>query len=307
MKLSFVVAEATRKEHFAESGEVLEAKMEVEVDPTALTKEQRAALVGSGDLCDRYDLRVPNDHGRINPWEVTDATLSLNPEPATVVDTWWAAWEAAAAAAEAERQAECSAYASGERPWPTYHSRGGPHIGFTPDKFREEFAGCPTLDAALERLEADLTAECAAAAEQAASEAALNERVASEKARREAERDAWVAAHGSTRLRKALAGGYPCQRLYVVERAEQELPGYTVDFRDVAAWEERANPTESALDEADRVKAAGLDISEAVVRWLTVSPSNLGEDDGYEDEWFEPTEAVVVRGYLGKYDAIKPF
>lgn len=110
------------------------------------------------------------------------------------------------------------------------------------------------------------------------------------KAQREADKVAWVAAHGSEFLRKACGAGYDCQRKYVAERAATEFPGYVVDWNDKAAWRDRSCPSESALDEA--LRTGGL------VVWLTVS----GVEDDYD---FEAREAVVVREYLGKYDLIK--
>ena len=108
---------------------------------------------------------------------------------------------------------------------------------------------------------------------------------------READKHTWITAHGSDFLKRAcLAGGYDCQRRYVEERAGVEAPGYVVDFKDAAQWRDRSCPSEAALAEAERV--SGL------VVWLVASPDREAYD-------FAEREAVVIRGYLDKYDLIK--
>ncbi|MDP3062343.1 MAG: hypothetical protein Q8O40_03870 [Chloroflexota bacterium] len=110
-----------------------------------------------------------------------------------------------------------------------------------------------------------------------------------------AQRAAWIEPNGSSRLKKALAAGYDCQRLYLEERATMEMPGFTLAPN--AKWEERVDPTEEALD-----LVASLTLAEgmtATVVWLT--------DDGKEADYdarFEPCEVVLVQGWLGKYDLI---
>lgn len=63
-----------------------------------------------------------------------------------------------------------------------------------------------------------------------------------------------------------------------------------VDFKDAAQWRDRSCPSEAALAEAERV--SGL------VVWLVASPDREAYD-------FAEREAVVIRGYLDKYDLIK--
>lgn len=121
------------------------------------------------------------------------------------------------------------------------------------------------------------------------------ERLKLEREQREAERAAWIAEHGSPALRRRAAAGYDCQRRYVFERAALEYPGFLVDYADNAAWKSRSDPSDAALDEAERVGGR--------VVWLT----RLPRVDEEEDEYFGETEAVVVEGFLGKYDLIKIF
>ena len=44
----------------------------------------------------------------------------------------------------------------------------------------------------------------------------------------EREKAEWIQAHGSQHLREAFTRGYDCQRMYILERVAQELPGYEV-------------------------------------------------------------------------------
>lgn len=124
-----------------------------------------------------------------------------------------------------------------------------------------------------------------------------------EDAQREVDQLHWIAAHGSAHLKRCIAAGYNCKRLYVVERAALEAPGFTVDFDDKAAWKDRACPTPAALDAEDAARALGL--GEPTIYWLTKPPSDQVPDpEGYDDE-FDPCEAVILRGYLGKYDLVQ--
>jgi len=176
-----------------------------------------------------------------------------------------------------------------------------------------------TLHDEAKRLGLDLSAYDAAvaameerkAAEVAANRAAAEARNQAEEAMRklqEQSKAAWVEAHGSDHLKRACARGHDCQRLYVTERAALELPEYTVDFEDNAQWKDRACPTTAALDEAERVERLDLrpaDEIEVLIVWLT-SPARAERLEYDEDPGeFEECEAVVVRGYLGKYDLVR--
>jgi len=141
--------------------------------------------------------------------------------------------------------------------------------------------------------------EEAQAAQQREAEAKAHEKA--ERERLEAEKVAWIAAHGSDYLKRATALEYDCQRQYVTERAAMELPDFVADFDDRAAWKSRACPSEEALTEAEQLIAAGHD---ARCVWLTELPYKEDRDE-YHGEEFEPTEAVVIRDYLGKYDLVK--
>lgn len=129
--------------------------------------------------------------------------------------------------------------------------------------------------------------------ENQAAEAARQERAAQAKAAREAERLEWIKEHGSEFLRLAAENGYDCQRRYVTERAAVEHPGFAVNFDGFAHWRERSCPSEAALKQAVTTGSR--------VVWLTTPPDDC-EDP--EDE-FEPREALVIEGFLGKYDLVK--
>jgi len=105
----------------------------------------------------------------------------------------------------------------------------------------------------------------AKAAKEAAKEAA--------KAAYLAERDAWIRAHGSSRLQRLLAEDIPLAATYRDERLAMERPGWrweeaneeTDDLRDA---------TEAALDALDAVRASG--VSDARLAWITYH-----EEDNY--------------------------
>lgn len=109
----------------------------------------------------------------------------------------------------------------------------------------------------------------------------------------------WIMANGSDRLKKAYRAGYPCFSAYAIERARMELGDeWIVDVRDAATWKSpKVYPSEEALDLEAELKAKGF---EAEIVWLT----HDGLERDYDDEPFEPCEAIVIRKYLGKYDAI---
>lgn len=127
------------------------------------------------------------------------------------------------------------------------------------------------------------------------------EKEAEEKANKELlenEKVQWVTEFGSEYLKKCIHQGYNCQRQYVTERAKYEFEDYVVDFDDNAAWNDRSCPSEEAINEEISLEKMGYN---AQVVWLTKYISS--NDDDYD--YFEEREAVVIRGYLGKYDLIK--
>lgn len=125
-----------------------------------------------------------------------------------------------------------------------------------------------------------------------------------EEAERAVDRAHWIATHGSPFLQRCTEAGYNCQRQYVIERAALEAPTFTVDFDDRAAWKDRACPTPMALDLADEARELGL--GEPLIVWLTRPASDMIAQEHWDDEAaFAPCEAVVLRGFLGKYDLVR--
>ena len=170
------------------------------------------------------------------------------------------------------------------------------------------------LAAEFERLEAEYTVK------KAREHAEREERIAREHAERDAHREAeekaraeaevekatWIAEYGSDFLKRAVALDYDCQRCYVTERAALELPDFQVDFDDQSRWSSRSCPSPEALTEVEALIAKGYD---AKVAWLTRGITD--DDDEDEDEYeeyepeFEECEAIVIRGFCGKYDLVK--
>jgi hypothetical protein len=107
----------------------------------------------------------------------------------------------------------------------------------------------------------------------------------------------WIEAHGSDRLKMAHSADYPHHRAYIQERARVELgKGWTVDTKNVYEWDRKAYPSKQALDLERMVRDKGF---KAQIVWV----KSDGKERDY-DEAFEPFEAVVVRDFLGRYDAI---
>lgn len=122
----------------------------------------------------------------------------------------------------------------------------------------------------------------------------------------------WIKMHGSAHLKRAFGRGYDCLRRYVVERVAVEAPGFTVDFDSKSDWKSRPCPSVLALDAEDEAAPIAEALKLAlppVVVWLTSSAQDTvpasEEHSDYDEEDFEPCEAVVLRSYLGKYDLVK--
>ncbi len=113
----------------------------------------------------------------------------------------------------------------------------------------------------------------------------------------------WIAAKGNPDLKRAHERGYKISSLYVRERAALEFPGFMVDTTDEAEWGERTNPTAQALDLEEqtikRVQELGDDYSVRIV-WLTAPPKEYWR----QDSLFAEREAVVVLGWLARYDLV---
>jgi hypothetical protein len=105
-----------------------------------------------------------------------------------------------------------------------------------------------------------------------------------------AARTAWIAAHGSDYLKRATAAGHDCGRLYWIERAALEYPGYVLDYERNHEAKSRSCPSLKALDERDAIHAAHPGVK-ARIEWLTDAPLSRKRT---EREPFEECEGIVV-------------
>lgn len=286
MELKYQITSEAAKRIFVETGTNPGTNHNVTLDPTTLTPEERKLLLEINPRIDPACALTLPRWGLLGPeqWPLTLDRIADSP-----ADLWGAfvdAWSVATLDYVAGREAAIEKTISMYQGWDDTRP---------PQQFdAARYAGSPRLDdlkAARAHAMARAEALAAAVTAQREREAAAKREAAQQ---REAERAEWITAHGSDYLRKCLAGGYDCQRAYVIERAGVEHPGYTVDYLDAADWKDRSGPSEAALDEAARVGGT--------VVWLTVPVIPSREDEG---EFFDPCEAVVIRQYLGKYDLIK--
>lgn len=121
----------------------------------------------------------------------------------------------------------------------------------------------------------------------------------------EAERKAWIEQHGSERLKLAVKHGHPVDRIFVLEYARAEYPGWVVDFFNNADWSDRTNPP---LSELKALESAETETSKTVhLVWLASPPQSQPSDNRYWDgeEDFEKGPALVIRKFLDKYDLVK--
>lgn len=119
----------------------------------------------------------------------------------------------------------------------------------------------------------------------------------------------WVHAQGSRRLRAAVDRGYKANTTYAMERSASEMPGFWVDTAGDAKWGERSDPSEEALvlegEIQDRMTEQEVHLETKIV-WLREPPRALDRELEARDEAFEPQEAIVVSGYLGRYVLVMP-
>lgn len=294
MKLAFKLAAKVRQAAFA-AGREFPSVIEIDVDPASLPETLRARvaplLFGDGGGTANVfkgELRTADNY----TWE-------CGVDPSVGVDGVLAAWADETDARVAQRAA---LKAENLRQQVENYTRGAERILSGEDTYQSQFdvptevlkVMCPEARDRAERASKIIrqrTAEREERQRQADAKLAAERKAAAEA--REAEKVAWIAAHGSDHLRAAVAAGYDCQRLYVTERAAAEFPSFEVDFAGRSRWERRSCPSEEGL-------AVSLATKGSRVVWLTEPARKL--DD--EDEW-EPREAVVVEDFLGRYDLVR--
>jgi len=291
VRLIYHITDAARRRIFVETGRDPGQVQSLEADPAQLSVEDRQLLVAHDpSLSGQLYLTLPawRNGSAYNDYLALESVLDDAAQLLAVYRDARATAEAAyVEGREASLVEQIARYSAYDLTWSSKPSlpNDGPY---------RESPRLGELRAAYDALQDRIKERDRERAERKRADEA---ELAAAKAAREHERADWIAAHGSPRLRKCLEGGYNCQRLYVLERAALEHPGYTVDFDDKAAWKDRSGPSEAAMDEARRV--------DGIVVWLTAFPVDDGNAEEYQESWEEATEAVVVRGYLGKYDLVR--
>lgn len=337
VKLQYMPSEKLRQDYLMETGERLPSPASLKVDLADLTPPQRAIVVQAGinhhdvvampsivigikaDILSpgrpafAYDpnhsspgMTLIGGEGDFDTIPTVQEWLAMAEARLATHARWQPELDARLAAWQAEQDAKAQRKRELEQQYTALKTEWLPKI----DAMTEAEAN-HALPESIRQIEQEMKAlrvsfgyrGCLSDARHERWERLRRERV---KAETEAAKTAWVQAHGSAHLKRACAGGYDCQRLYVTERAALEAPGFAVDFDDTAGWKSRACPSVEALDIADSV-TAGLGSVEVV--WLTEPVTEKAEVRGdyyepYEDE-FEPCEAVIIRGYLDKYALVR--
>lgn len=282
VQFHYRLSDGFRAAVFTESGEMPAFTQRLEFDPASMTPEQRATLVAwLGHNLSNKALDQPIlDHHPELPEIVTYAAAqiaerTLAERNVALKDYGWSL-----------RQARNSI---AQKTWR--------HIASTAELERfDRYLDTTELRQLIATIE---NSQLAWQAEVKARREREEQREEAAKARREAEEAAfaavkltWANEHGSDHLRRGLAAGCPCDRLYWIERTAHEYPGYMLDYERHAEWKARTCPSVEALDARDAALAAHPH-STAEIVWLTDEPRDRKIED-YEFEPFAECEAVIV-------------
>jgi hypothetical protein len=153
---------------------------------------------------------------------------------------------------------------------------------------------CKRAQARLEPLKTARQAELAAELE--ARKAAMQAINAQNKAAAEAAaaaKSAWIAEHGSDRLKRLAKEGIEHGAVYRDERLAIDHPGWIWD--DTDDWGEPRNAPVEALDLLDRARAS---IPEAVLKYACTKPD---DDDDDDDGDGDTHEYVAAARYVGRW------
>lgn len=82
----------------------------------------------------------------------------------------------------------------------------------------------------------------------------------------QSEMAAWITEHGSNRLKRSLAEGIKCHSLYLEERIEKELPGWTYHSDTPGKTTNPINATEDDFAMLDEARAM---LPESVLKWYS--------------------------------------
>lgn len=318
VQLNYRVTDAVKRQHMIDTGESFPSYPKLEVELTELTPEQRAVIAGCGIRGEislpkivtgidtqRYDgphFATEYDHFEFDAVPTVEQWLTVAAERLAQADKFQPEMEAAKAAKKAAEEARKQRMAELEVEFYALQSEWLPRVA----NMTEDEANQP-LPEHVRKVDAEARESKLWIRGSLISEAKSRRYDELVKERKDAEKSAWIAEHGSDQLRRGSERGHDCGRLYTLERSAIEAPGFTVDYYDGAGWKERSCPSAAALDEADA--AEGLGIGSVKIVWLTDEPVDT-KHESYDDyrsysEPFEACEAVVISNYLGKYDLVK--
>lgn len=331
MKVHFKVAAAFRKTQFIETGVELPDAVSVEIDPAVLPRELRefiaqariegflqTGLSNGGDrsaetMLFRIDKYTPQT-GDIfaAPFVTNENPVELFTQFRDAVQGFRLREEQAAAEDKAARQEKFDTHLNQLReeqatPLDHFHALSR-YNAISAAPYNTKINDLEGADEAREIVKTlNALYQEMKAADDKVKAAKTAEREAQEKVDRDqraAEKLTWIEAHGSDFLKLAASEGFDCQRKYAIERGDLELPGFVVDIEDAALWNSRSCPSVAALKLLKEAKANGHN---ADLVWLTAQACEDSKDDMTRYDDWEQCEAVIVRGFLGKYDAVKEF
>lgn len=287
-------SDAYRSAQFVATGQMPPATTETRFEAETLTEAQRAAWVEAVGAAEQVTLHAPGTRAYDNKLAQANAPLTIEAAIAGV-RRQQDEWRTADLAQLTRRRDE--GIAKLRKALAKHNPREG-HSVTQADEREADRLGVDIsewLDLAQQYKAANATfwqEENAAEAREAAErEAERMERAAREAAEQVAKL-AWAKEHGSDHLRRGLEAGHSCDRLYWIERAAVEYPGYTLDYERNAEHKDRTCPSIPALDARDEVLAAHPSVAATIV-WLTDEPSDRKLDDAYRYEFAE-CEAVRV-------------
>lgn len=187
--------------------------------------------------------------------------------------------------------------------WPTYEREGigaflspAKHHAYVGDNWRDlDACDIPvTISDALhsehpelwkqaiaERDRRQNAAVAAAQTEYANLKAAREQREAEAEAKETAIRNAWIAAHGSDRLKRLLAEDIECDAVYETERLALERPGWAYDKSTRGEANTARNSKQEGLDLLDEARKTADD---AQLVWWVVEHEHSDNCDEYRDD-----------------------
>lgn len=320
-ELYWTPTDALRRAHLIETGEQMDSKQFLEVELTELTPEQRTIILASKDrfsdsianiLPECTGVKMPYGIGSGNAEFETGGSVSFDHVPTlegwlhnaakmlATYDVHRPELDAANATLKAQRRRAQEL----TKEYRTLQEEWWKRIA----KMTEEEANQPLPESVVE-LERETKAVGGTIYSTPITQDLVSRRHELRNERLKAEayaaKEAWIEAHGSDQLRRGFERGHDCGRLYTLERAAIEAPGYVVDYYDGAKWKDRSCPSVAALNGAEAAEL--LNVGDVKIIWLTEPPVDTKIDNEYYDysEPFEACEAVVISNYLGKYDLVK--